>query len=87
MGEKKLIVISDGGVIEHIYTEQFDLTDCGDSQITRASHVEPSQNGDGSWYVDLAPIGGEVVHGFSKRSEALQYEEERVNQWLKQKSK
>lgn len=80
----KTIVISDGGVIEHIYTELFDLTECGTSTITRASHVEPSL--DGTWYVDLAPIGGEVVPGFAKRSDALNYEEERVNQWLKQKS-
>lgn len=86
MTTTKTIVISDGGVIEHIYTELFDLTACGDSTITRASHVEPSENADGSWYVDLAPIGGEMVTGFAKRSEALKYEEERVNQWLKQKS-
>lgn len=44
----------------------------GHSTITRASHVEPAQ--DGSWVADLRPSGGPVLSGFKLRSEALQAE-------------
>lgn len=78
-----MIITIDQGVVRHIYTEKFEQVD-GNTTITRASHVEPDQNG--SWQVDLSPIGGETVDGFKKRSDALEYEEGVVNQWLRKKS-
>ncbi len=35
---------------------------------TRASHVEPCAGG---WSADMSPVGGPVLTGFTKRSQAL----------------
>ena len=45
--------------------------------VNRASHVEPNEDGSG-WYVDLEPVGGPKIEGFSSRKEALAYE----HKWL-----
>ena len=78
-----MIITIDQGVVRHIYTEKFEQV-VGNTVITRASHVEPDENG--TWKVDLSPIGGDTITGFKKRSEALEYEEGVVNQWLTKKS-
>jgi len=45
--------------------------------IERASHVEPE--GD-QWTVDLTPVNGPVVRGFSKRSVALAWEKKWIEE-------
>lgn len=48
--------------------------------VSRASHVEPAEDGNG-WNVDMSPIGGPKSIGtFDTREEALAAEVE----WLKQ---
>jgi hypothetical protein len=74
-----MIIVVEGGIVKYLYNENFEPIE-GKTTITRASHVEPEENG--KWSVDLSPINGEVVKGFDKRSDALKYEEGRVNQWL-----
>ena len=41
--------------------------------ITRASHVEPDQQG--RWLADLTPVAGPVLGPFERRSEALEAEQ------------
>jgi len=63
------IIIAPGGAVRGIYTEDIDLAAIGSATITRASLVEPDQQG--SWQADLSPVGGPVLTGFPHRSEAL----------------
>ena len=63
------LVIESGGVVHCIYSETIDLTALGSPVITRASHVEPNQQG--SWLVNLSPSAGPVLGPFALRSEAL----------------
>jgi hypothetical protein len=71
----KLLVKPDG-TVRAIYDESFDLAVLGKPTITRASHVEPDQ--DGRWLADLQPVGGPVLGPFDRRSEALEAE----HSWL-----
>jgi hypothetical protein len=64
----ELVVGVDGGV-SCIYDEAVDLREIGRLTITRASHVEPDQ--DGNWLADMGPAGGPVMGPFGTRSEAL----------------
>ena len=57
------------GRVELIYTEAFDAAPLGRGLIRRASHVEP--DGDGRWWADLAPSGGDRLGPFASRSAAL----------------
>ena len=66
--EMELVVGADGGV-KCIYDETLDLREIGRPTITRASHVEPDQ--DGFWWADMGPSGGPVLGPFGSRSEAL----------------
>lgn len=61
-----------GGKVKAIYTEAIDLNLLGKSKIKRASHVEPTK--DGEWTADMSPSGGPVLGPFGKRSEALRAE-------------
>ena len=63
------LIIEPGGTVRCIYTEEIDLAAIGSPTITRASHVEPDQQG--RWQADLTPVGGPVLTGFAVRSEAL----------------
>jgi len=64
------------GEIKYLYNEIIDLGVIGDRTIKRASFVEP--NGE-SWSVDFSPIGKNIlVEGFKKRSEALIYEKDYI---------
>jgi hypothetical protein len=63
------LVIEPGGVVRCIYSELLDLSALGSPAISRASHVEPDQQG--QWWADLSPAGGPVLGPFSHRSEAL----------------
>lgn len=44
----------------------------GDVQIRRASHVEPNEHG--KWTVDLTPVGGPKIGTFDRREMALECE-------------
>jgi len=63
------LVISPGGEVRCIYSEEIDLRSLGPLSIRRASHVEPSD--DGRWLADLGPVGGPVLGPFDLRTEAL----------------
>jgi len=66
------LVISPGGAVRCIYSEAIDLAALGSPAITRASHVEPDQQG--RWWADLSPVGGPRLGPFEWRSEALEAE-------------
>ena len=70
------LVITSSGVVRCVYSEEIDLTALGSPVITRASHVDPDQQG--RWSADLSPVGGPMLGPFSSRSEALDAE----RQWL-----
>ena len=63
-----LIFEADGSV-RGIYGEEIALDTLGPARITRASHVEPDDQG--RWLADLSPVGGPVLGPFDRRSEAL----------------
>ncbi len=67
------IIIAAGGAVRCIYGEAIDLAMLGSPTITRASHVEPDQQG--RWSADLSPVGGPVLRDFATRSEALAAEQ------------
>lgn len=70
------LLISPTGSIRCLYSEDLDLQALGQLEISRASHVEPTA--DGQWLADLAPVGGPVLGPFTSRSAALTAE----TQWL-----
>jgi hypothetical protein len=71
------LIVELGGVVRCIYDEVIDLATLGNPAITRASHVEPDQQG--RWWADMGPVGGPVLGPFDRRSEALEAEKG----WLK----
>lgn len=66
------------GTVHCIYDETIDLAVLGTLTISRASHVEPDD--EGRWFADLRPVDGPVLGPFTIRSEALTAE--RI--WLEQ---
>ena len=70
------IIITLGGAVRAIYGEAIDLAALGSPVITRASHVEPDQQG--RWLADLSPVNGPSLGPFPSRNEALAAEQ----QWL-----
>ena len=50
------LVITPGGAVRAIYSEVIDLAALGSPAISRASHVEPDQQG--RWWADMSPVGG-----------------------------
>ena len=65
----ELIVDLARGAVRGLYDEAIALAELGRVAIERASHVEP--DADGSWWADLAPVGGPRLGPFAFRSEAL----------------
>jgi hypothetical protein len=63
------LVIEPGGVVRCIYSEVIDLAALGSPAISRASLVEPDQQG--RWWADMGPMDGPVLGPFQVRSEAL----------------
>ena len=57
------------GLFGAIYSEDIDLAALGSPTISRASHVEPDQ--EGCWWADLSPVGGLSLGPFPQRSAAL----------------
>ena len=72
------LVVEPSGAIRCIYGEVIDLHALGTPVISRASQVEPNEQG--RWLADLAPVGGPVLGPFDRRSEALLAE----RRWLKE---
>jgi hypothetical protein len=66
------LIVDSHGAVRCIYSEVIDLAALGSPLITRASHVEPDQQG--RWLADLAPVGGPVLGPFPRRSQALTVE-------------
>ena len=75
-----VIRFDDQGRAKTIYNELLDLEALGKVSHVRASHVEPDGPG---WSADMSPIGGPVLSGFNKRSEALKAEIEYIENNLK----
>ena len=67
-----LLILPDG-TVRAIYAEEIDLGLLGSPSITRASHVEPDEQG--RWITDLSPVGGPVLGPFHQRSDALMAEQ------------
>jgi hypothetical protein len=75
------LLISPRGDVHCLYGEALDLSTIGRLSIQRASHVEPTA--DGQWTSDLAPLGGPVLGPLQRRSDALAAEEAWINEhWL-----
>jgi hypothetical protein len=70
------IVVQPDGSVCTLYDEAIDLAALGQLTIRRASHVEPDEFG--SWWADLALVGGPRLGPFDRRSLALT--EERI--WI-----
>ena len=66
------LVIEADGRVRGVFGEEIDLVALGSPRISRASHVEPDD--DGRWLADLAPVGGPLLGPFEGRSEALDAE-------------
>ena len=67
-----LIRFSEDGTAQTIYSEEIDLNELGKVKHSRASHVEPDENGE--WVADLSPINGPKLGPYKLRSEAIKSE-------------
>lgn len=70
------LIVDPNGTARCIYGEEINLAALGSLAISRASHVEPTV--DGQWVADLAPVFGPVLGPFDQRSHALEAERD----WL-----
>ncbi len=76
------LLITPGGVVRCIYSEEIDLHALGRTIITRGSHVEPDDFG--RWQADLSPVGGPNLGPFLCRSQALAAERTWLEEhWLR----
>ena len=66
------LVILPDGTVRAVYAEDINLGVLGRPMITRASHVEPDEQG--HWIADLTPVSGPVLGPFCQRSQALKAE-------------
>jgi hypothetical protein len=64
------------GDVMVLYQEFFETNSLGPLTITRASHVEPDQQG--CWWADLEPVQGPKLGPFNTRTQAIEAE----TQWL-----
>ena len=74
------LFIAPDGSCQAIYDEMLELHPLGATHIRRASHVEPTQQGD--WTADLSPVGGPTLGSFPTRSQALAAELAWLEHWL-----
>ena len=75
------LMVSRQGHVQCLYDECLDLSELGRLTIRRASHVEPTDNG--QWTADLSPLGGPILGPFPLRSAALAAEEGWITRnWL-----
>ncbi|MBU6435508.1 MAG: hypothetical protein KGS09_20215 [Nitrospirae bacterium] len=77
------IRISPAGTIEFIYHDALrPLLAAGNAHIWRASHVEPTA--DGQWTADLTPVQGPILGPYLTRAEALTAETDWLTEhWLR----
>lgn len=75
-----IIRFDTNGTATTVYTEAVPLTELGAVRCTRASHVEPTS--DGQWTADMGPVGGPVLGPYTLRSEALAAEVAWLEEWL-----
>lgn len=73
------LVVQTDGSLRCLYEETLDLSRLGQVSIRRASHVEPTNQG--QWQADLSPVDGPILGPFALRSEALTAEVE----WLRKR--
>jgi hypothetical protein len=66
------LVVGPSGRVRAIYSELIDLDTLGRLAITRASQVEPDD--EGRWHADLRPVEGPVLGPYPLRSQALEAE-------------
>jgi hypothetical protein len=79
------LVVQSNGSIRCVYDEAIDLAAIGSLTITRASHVEPDNQG--RWFADLAPSRGPLIGPFPQRTAALEAEHAWLDQhWLTSRS-
>ena len=71
------IIVQSGGCAFCIFNDDLPLVGMGKLAITRASHVEPTD--DGQWMADLSPVNGPTLGPFERRGDALAAEVE----WLR----
>ena len=75
------LLVRTSGAMRCRYSEVLDLHKLGRLSIQRGSHVEPTA--DGRWTADLSPVHGPVLGPFCLRSEALDAEQQWLDQhWL-----
>lgn len=79
------IYIRPDGAAQCLYGEEIVLSELGELDIKRASHVEPDAAQPGYWYADLSPVGGPFMRGFTSRAEALSAEALWLNQQMRDK--
>jgi hypothetical protein len=72
------IVIHSNGAAQCVYSETIPVRELGSVDIRRASHVEPTD--DGQWTADLTPVNGPVLGPFENRTAALAAE----TTWLRE---
>ncbi len=64
------INITADGELRFIYSDDLQpLLELGTPQVRRASHVEPTD--DGQWTADMSPVSGPMLGPFTLRCEAL----------------
>ena len=63
------LMVSPRGHVHCLYDECLDLSALGRLTIRRASHVEPTA--EGQWTADLSEVSGPVLGPFGLRSDAL----------------
>jgi hypothetical protein len=71
------VIVNADGSVRCVYGEELPLSQLGRLNIRRASHVEPTA--DGEWTADLVPVNGPVLGPYTTRTEALSAEV----QWLR----
>jgi hypothetical protein len=75
------LLIRPGGEVRCVYGEAIDLHALGPPQITRASSVEPDEQG--RWWSDLSAVQGPRLGPFQLRTQALDAEQEWLSRhWL-----
>jgi len=63
------LLVQTDGTIRCVYGESIELACLGRCSMRRASHVEPTTNG--QWLADLSPILGPQLGPFAYRSQAI----------------
>jgi hypothetical protein len=78
MPETLIITVEPNGRLRFLWNDALaPLAQHGRIQIERASHVEPTS--DGEWTADLSPVGGPLLGPFPLRAEALNAEQKWLN--------